>query len=479
MTSRLPVRWRLTLWYTLVVAVALSLFATGLYFGLRYDLYGALDDTLRSQASLTISSLDLHQGTPQPAGASLTNPQQGEQFIRLFDSSGSVIADASGGFAHPPSDPAGLAAALHGQTVLRWITVDGQQMRVLSQPVRSNGAVVGVLQVGLFASEVTEAVGITLGLMGILGPLVLLAVSIGGIWVARRALDPVVRIANLAADIEAQDLSRRIDPGFPRDEVGRLARTFNAMLDRLEEAFRRQRQFMADASHELRTPLTLLRSQIETAVAAPRDAVADQEALELLGQDVERLSRLASTLLALARSDAGAITLSRDDVDLADLLDVMVEQYRTLAGAAEVTLELDTEPIQMIADEDRLVQLLVNLLDNALQHTPAGGRITVGCCAEPEWCRIWVADSGTGIAPEHISHVFERFYRADAAHSNHRGGVGLGLNICQMIVAAHRGTIELASTVDQGTTVTVRLPRSLVPERTVAVSTEATPGSPR
>lgn len=470
MTSRLPVRWRLTLWNAVVVAVALSLFGTGLYFGLRHDLYGALDDTLRSQAALTIASIDLRQGAPQPSGPTLSNPQEGEQFIRLYDRSGTVTADSSAGFTQPPHDSAGLTAALNGQTTLHWITVDGQRMRVLSQPIRDNGMVVGALQVGLFASEVTEAAQITLGLMGILGPLVLLVVSIAGIWGARRALDPVVRIANLVADIEASDLSRRIDPGFPRDEVGRLARTFNAMLDRLEGAFRRQRQFTADASHELRTPLALLRSQIETALAAPRDPAADQEVLELLVQDVERLSRLASTLLALARSDAGTLSLSRDDIDVAEVLDVVVEQYAPIASEAVVALAVDTEPVQLVADEDRLVQVLVNLIDNALQHTPAGGRITVGCRAEVDWCRIWVADSGTGIAPEHVPHVFERFYRADPAHADHRGGAGLGLNICQMIVDAHHGKIELTSVVDQGTTVTIWLPRSAEARRAGAVT---------
>ena len=457
MTNHLPIRWRITLWYAAVVAVALSLFATGLYLGLRHYLYSALDETLRSQASLTISSLDLRQGTP--AGLSLTNPQQGEQFIRLFDGSGTAIADASGGFDHPPSDPSGLTAALRGQAVLHWIVVEGQRMRVLSEPVRRNGTVIGALQVGLFTNEVSDALNITLGLMGVLGPFVLILVSAGGIWVARRALDPVVRIADLAAQIEAQDLSRRIDSGYPRDEIGRLARTFNAMLDRIETAFQRQRQFTADASHELRTPLALLRSQIETVLRAPRDPTRDQQVFEFLGQDVERLSRIASALLALARSDAGAITLSRDVVDLTEVLDVVVEQYRPLADEFEVTITVDAEPIQVIADEDRLIQLLVNLIDNALQHTPAGGQITVGCRDHAKEFCLWVTDTGVGIGTEHLPHVFERFYRVDAARGGQHGGVGLGLNICQMIVEAHHGSIAVTSELGHGTTVTVTLPR--------------------
>jgi heavy metal sensor kinase len=458
MASRLPIRWRMTLWYTAVVAVALTLFATGLYIGLRRDLYSSLDDTLHSQAALTLSSLDLRQGTPTLGSASLNNPLAGEQFVRLYDRSGTVVADSSDGFTSPPRDPAGLAAALNGQTVLHWIHVDRRRMRVLSQPVLSNGEAVGAVQVGLVDSDVTEALGVTLGLMAVLGPLILILVSVGGVWVARRALAPVVRMADVAAEIEAQDLSRRIDPGIPDDEVGRLARTFNAMLDRLETAFRRQRQFTADASHELRTPLTLLRSQIETALAQPRGVDADQQMLELLAQDVERLSRIASTLLALARSDAGEISLSRDEIDLPDLLDVVVEQYRPLAAEAGVTLMVDAEPVPLIADEDRLVQLLVNLVDNALQHTSAGGQITLACRDDGAAACLWVTDTGVGIDPAHLPHVFERFYRADPARGREHGGVGLGLNICQMIVEAHHGTIELKSVAGQGTTVTVKLP---------------------
>lgn len=461
MGSRLPIRWRITLWYAVVVAVALGLFSAGLYFGLRHDLYNSLDDTLRSQAALTVSSLDLTGGTPQPGASVLTNPQAGEQFIRLFDTSGNVIADSSAGFGQPPSDTVGMSLALQGQTALRWIAVGHQRMRVLSEPVLNNETVVGVLQVGLLADEVNEALRFTLELMGILAPIILLVVSVGGIWFARRALSPLVRISELAAEIEAQDLSRRIDPGLPRDEVGRLARTFNAMLDRLETAFRRQRQFTADASHELRNPLALLHSQIETALASPRQAEADQQVLELLAQDVDRLSRISTALLALARSDAGAINLVRDNVDLTELIDVVVEQYGPLATEAGVTLFVDAESAQIVADEDRVVQLLVNLIDNALQHTPAGGWVTINCRADESGICLCISDTGSGIDPEHLPHVFERFYRADPARSSQRGGVGLGLNICKMIVEAHGGTIELMSEVEQGTTVKVHLPNQL------------------
>ena len=461
MVNRLPIRWRLTLWYASIVAVALLLFGGGLYVGLRHYLYMSLDDTLRGEAELTISSLSLPLDASQLGQQKLTNPQQGEQFIRLIDRSGHVVADASAGFDHPPSDPAGLAAALDGRETLHWISVGGEPMRVLSEPVRSGGTVVEVLQVGLFANEVRESLDLTVLISALLGPLVLVFISAGGIWVARRALDPVVRIAELAAEIEANDLSRRIEPGLPQDELGRLARTFNSMLDRLQTAFRRQQQFTADASHELRTPLALLQSQIEAALAEPRNGEADQKVFEMLAQDVERLTRIATALLSLARSDAGTIRLSHDEINVPELLDIVAEQYRPLASEAGVDLKLDAQPARLIADEDRLIQLLVNLLDNALRHTPAGGQVTLGCQADKDFVQLCVADTGIGIAPEHLPHIFERFYRVDPARSTQSGSVGLGLNICQMIVIAHGGTIDVGSELGQGTTVTIRLPRSM------------------
>lgn len=462
MVSRLPIRWRLTLWYASIVAVALSLFGGGLYIGLRHYLYAALDDTLRSEAALTVSSLALPLETSQLGQQKLTNPQQGEQFIRLIDRSGHVVADASAGFDQPPNDPTGLAAALDGQETLHWISVGGQPMRVLSEPVRSGETVVEVLQVGLFANEVRESLDLTVAISLLLGPLVLVLISVGGIWVARRALDPVAHIADLAAEIEARDLSRRISPGLPNDELGRLAQTFNSMLDRLQTAFQRQQQFTADASHELRTPLALLQSQLENALATPRAGEADQKVFEVLSQDVERLTRIATALLSLARSDAGTVQLSHDEINLPEVLDIVAEQYGSLASDAGVTLRLDTEPVLLIADEDRLIQLLVNLLDNALRHTPDGGQITLGCRVDAPFVRIWVSDTGTGISPEHLPHIFERFYRADPARSTQSGSVGLGLNICQMIVTAHGGTIKVESELDQGTTVTALLPRSIL-----------------
>jgi heavy metal sensor kinase len=245
---------------------------------------------------------------------------------------------------------------------------------------------------------------------------------------------------------------------LPDDEVGRLARTFNAMLDRIESAFGRQRQFTADAAHELRTPLALMQSQLELALAQPRAAEHDQLVLETLAGDVERLSRLASTLLALARSDARGVELVREPVDLPQLLDLVADQYAALAEAGGISIVVDAEPVTVVADEDLLLQVLVNLLDNALRHAPHGSVVTLACRRAGARAVVHVADQGAGIAPEHLPHLFERFYRVEPDRDQRRGGIGLGLSICRSIVDAHGGAITVESTPGIGTTVRVELP---------------------
>ena len=458
MTRRLAIRWRLTLWQAALLALALALLSGSLYVGLRRALYDSLDNTLRGHAALILSAVEIQQGEPSLGGASLTSPREGEQFIRLTDRAGRVIVDTSGSMDQRPLDQAGLQLALVGQTDLRWITADGERMRVLSAPVLAGGVIVGAFQVGLFASDVTDTLRTTLGLMAVLDPVVLLVAAGSGAWLARRALNPLERIAALAEEIEAHDLTMRIDLELPDDEVGRVARTFNAMLERIELAFQRQRQFTADASHELRTPLALLQSQIELARAAPRNPVEDTLVLASLAEDVERMARISNALLALALGDARRIHIERDAVDLAALLALVAEQYAAPAEAAGITLVVDSQPARIWADEDKLIQVLTNVLDNALRYTPPGRRILLGCCIEGQLARIWVTDEGSGIAPEHLPRLFDRFYRAEPGRSRAHGGVGIGLSICKLLIEAHGGGIQIESAPGVGTTVTVTLP---------------------
>ncbi len=463
--QRLPIRWRLTLWYVALLAATLLLFSAALFGGLHKRLHEALDDTVRNQAAQAQGGVRVEDGALRLATNPGTDPRQREHVVRLFDRAGALIAATGTSSETIPSTRGDVAAALAGETRWGWAEVADARVRLLTEPVTVDGRVVGALQVAAFERDIARTLQLTALLLGTVGPLTLIVASLGGYALAGRALAPVDRITRLAGAIGEADLGRRLDLALPRDEIGRLARTFNAMLDRLEAAFARQRQFAADASHELRTPLSLVRGQLELALARPRDPAADQAVLEELAEDVERLARLAQTLLMLARSDAGALRLSEDAVDLAVLVDLVAEQYGAAAAAAGVRLATAVEPTTIDADEDRLIQVLVNLTDNALRYAPAGTTVTLGCRADAGTAAFWVADAGPGIPAEHLPRLFDRFYRADPGRDRARGGIGLGLSISKEIVEVHGGTIVVESAPGAGTTVLVTLPRAAANRR--------------
>jgi heavy metal sensor kinase len=231
------------------------------------------------------------------------------------------------------------------------------------------------------------------------------------------------------------------------------------MIARLDDAFRRQRQFTADASHELRTPLTAIKGQVEVALRRRRDAAAYREVLQAVNEEVDRLIRLVGSLLTLARADAGQIPIALETVSLPELVAGAVEQVDPVAKQRDIELSASAGPaVTLQADEDLLLQLLLNLLDNAIKHTPAGGRVTVGWRVNGRQVELWVRDTGVGIAGEHLAHIFDRFYRVDKARSRAEGGVGLGLSICRWIAEAHGGHISVRSAPGQGSTFTAGLP---------------------
>ncbi|HBY45797.1 MAG TPA: hypothetical protein DEG70_06040 [Chloroflexi bacterium] len=467
MAKRVPVRWRLTLWYGGLLALALVGVCGTLYFSLRHELYQALDDGLGREAALALASVTVDQGQPSLDISAISNPREGEQFLRLTDMSGQPVADTGASLTSDVIASDGLNLALRGVGNLQWVAIDGEQLRVLSEPVRVDGHVIGAIQVGAFGTHISETLELLKLLLVVVVPLALVLASGGGLWIAGRALAPVDRLTRLAAAIAQhgeQNLSQRLTTMMPDDEIGRLARTFNAMLGRLDDAFQQQRRFTADAAHEMRTPLALLQSQLEVAIVQERDPTEDQIVFETLADDLGRLTRITSALLALARGDAGELTITRESIDLAELVELVASQYDARAEEEGVAVVAATSPLTIVGDEDLLIQLLVNLIENSLRYSPAGKQITVGCRPIAQGAQLWVADEGRGIAAEHLPHLFERFYRvADSrgrsrASGGEHAGAGLGLSICQLIVTAHGGTIEVASTLDLGTTVTVTLP---------------------
>jgi len=459
-TRRLPFRVRLTIWYGVLFAVLLVLLGVLLYVGLRWRLYSAFDDQLQGQANLILSTIDPAGIVgADDAGVAMGNDE--EYVVRLLDERGEAVTEW-GSAANIAQDRRSVEGALTGDSGYRSIVDrDGERLRILTMPIRADedGHIVGVLQVGLDRGDLDETLDqVAFGLL-ILVPLAVLISAGGGYVLSGPALRPVADITDLANSMGERDLHQRLNYRGPSDELGKLASTFDAMLARIETAFQRQRKFTGDAAHELRTPLSLMRSQVDIALSRPRSTDDYRHALEGLDADLQRLTSLTDTLLSIARLDSPEMTPEWASFDLADTISSVLPLYQVSTESAGIVVTGDTRPSPVVGDEDMMIQVLVNLLDNAFAHTPSGGQVTVGCASGDQTIHIWVTDTGAGIPAGDQARVFDRFYRPDSGRSRTRGGAGLGLAICKAIVEAHHGTIALTSTVGAGTIVDIHLPR--------------------
>lgn len=459
MTFR-SIRLRLTLWYVLLLALILAAFSAGVYVFLRSSLYNNLDNSIEKNATALLDIVQYENDQPTlHISVSSDNLDQGEHFVRVFNTSGSMTFDNSMDAGYIPVDRKSVDKALAGKSQMRGVKVDGGQMRVGTWPIELDGQVRGVLEVGASAGDVSHTLGSLVLILCIAYPVTLGMASFGGLFLAGRALSPIDKLTRLARRISAEDLGQRLDLRLPDDEVGRLARTFDEMIARLDDSFRRQCQFTADASHEIRTPLTIIKGQIDVALQRERQPEAYRQVLVAVNEEVDHLIRLAGSLLTLARADAGQIPLAFENFSLTDMVTGAMEQVAPIASQRGVDLHLDPSPnVILQADEDLMLQLLLNLLDNAIKYTPAGGQVTVDWSADDGWIELKVRDTGLGISEEHIPYVFDRFYRVDKARSRSEGSAGLGLAISRWIVEAHSGSISVESTPGKGSTFTVRIP---------------------
>ncbi|MBI2911236.1 MAG: HAMP domain-containing protein [Chloroflexi bacterium] len=451
------IRVRLTLWYVGLLAVILLGFSTFLFFNLSRNLYDELDRSLVSYARQLVGNLVVVGGSPR-FGDEVELLPPGTVAV-LYDRSGrQLIANA----ARQPllAVVEGLVQATREEQRFNTVRVtDGPDWRVLTVPVVRGGRMVAVIQVARSTQEIVTALGQLVALMAVAVPLTLLLAIAGGLFLAGRALGPIDRMTRAAGQMSAEDLSRRIEIPPSHDEVGRLAATFDRMLDRLEAAFRRQRQFTADASHELRTPLAALAGEVDVLLERDRTGQEYREGLASVRRTTSRMSQLVSDLLTLARADARDVPLVREPLDLGILASEVAATLAPLAEARRLDLRYEAGSGPIIeGDQTRLTQLLVNLVDNGLKYTSPGGIVRVSVGREDGYGVVRVADNGVGIASEHIPHLFERFYRADKARSRADGGTGLGLAISRWIAEVHGGTIDVESAPGQGSTFSVRLP---------------------
>lgn len=459
----MTLRARFALWICLMMLATLGAFGAFVYFSVSHWLSSSLDDSLRLGATQLIATADVDDGKlqvdddPVILDAGLTDELRSRGLsIQIFGPSGAVL-QSLGPYASLAVEPAVLREALAGRSSLhtRPDPEGTGSVRVLTQPMLIDGKVGAVIQIAESVRSI-DALRERLLLSLLLGsPMIVAAAGVGGYYLAGRALRPIDHIVATARRISAHDLTERLGLPPSRDEVGRLAGTFDEMLGRLDEAFQRERRFSNDAAHELRTPLAAMQS-ILSVIAEQRRTPAEYEAaLADLAEETDKLRALTDDLLRLARAEASEPLW--EPVDLAELVPEVVDSLRPLTDADRVRLTCLTEgDASVVGDTDALIRLLVNLLDNAIKHTPAGS-IAVTVRGLPDEVRIAVTDTGDGIAAEHLPHVFDRFYRAEESRTT--AGTGLGLAICREIVHTHGGDIEVTSEPGAGSTFTVRLSR--------------------
>jgi len=291
-------------------------------------------------------------------------------------------------------------------------------------------------------------------------PLMLALAGIGGYALSTRSLAPLAWMADQARRITGSNLDTRLDIPNPAEELAVLVLAFNELLSRLDQTFESMRRFVADASHELRTPISVIRGEADVALSQDRSSAEYQQSMAIVLDESRRLSRLVDDLLNLARADAGHVKLQFRDFYLNDLLADCCRAAQTLAAARKIAIECrPTADLQFRGDEELLRRLVMNLLDNAIRYTPAGGKVDVALETGGDQVRIRVSDTGAGIPEEAAPHIFERFYRADKARSRQEGGFGLGLAIVKWIAESHNGAVELTSRNGGGSAFTVTLPR--------------------
>ncbi|MGQ4809386.1 Adaptive-response sensory-kinase SasA [Candidatus Entotheonellaceae bacterium PAL068K] len=460
------IRARLTLWYTGLLTVTLLVLGGVAYGLLLYSLAHEMDVALHSVAQTLAEQA--RQETSRFIARDIDAVFQRffgvsplDRYFEMLDHIGrpdprwrqlqtSTL----------PLSQQALHNAEVGLTTLETVnSLEDYPVRLLTRPIFRGGRLVRLVQVGMSLQSLHQTRRrFVLIMTGVL-PLGLLLASGGGWLLARHALAPVGCMIAAAQRMSAAHLGERLDETGTDDELDRLARTLNAMLGRLDDAFRQIRQFSADASHELQTPLTILQGELEVALRTPRSPADYQRHLHSALEEIDRIAALVDGLLLLARADAGVLRMDRRPVDLAPLVLEVYEATRVLAERQQVTLDLgQMESAMLQGDRERLRRLLLNLVDNAIKYTPRGGRVTLSLQKQGNWTALQVCDTGIGLSAEEQAQVCKRFYRTVQAREQGQGGSGLGLCIAQSIAAAHAGRILINSLPGQGSTFTVLLP---------------------
>ncbi|MBI1795163.1 MAG: HAMP domain-containing protein [Chloroflexi bacterium] len=472
------IRFRLTLWFVFILALVLGVFSAFIYFIEASDLQ--VDSEARMQEKFAYIQNYFRGAEWQDSDLSSANmpgsatPLQKGDLIVLLNTNGMMLQNWGEKLAKSDDITSQLVNAgsqahelnVYEQTIS---VINGNNQIVnrdylfVITPILRGNLVMGYLVIGSPSDLNSQMRRLKTAL--ILGSLAMLVVAfLGGLWLADRAMRPVATITHAARNISESDLSRRLNMRG-RDELAKLAETFDDMLARLQAAFDRQRRFVADASHELRTPLTIVNLEVGRALSSRRSAAEYQRTLQVVNAEGERMARLVNDLMTLARMDAGQAILQFEYLDFSDVALEAVERMSALAEDRHVKLETGELPeLPIRGDRQYLIQMISNLIENGIKYSGADKVVRVETDGTQDKATLRISDSGPGIPPEHLPHLFDRFYRVDAARSQNSDdpasptGSGLGLSIVAWVVQAHNGNIKAESRVNEGTTFEITLP---------------------
>ncbi len=456
------IRSRLTLWYTLIVAVIFVVIAVVTYSYVRSTLYDQLDQSLITEARWIVQQLGRRDGTAGTDSLVIASIRErsayypSKEFVevwgtdaRLFCQSINLVGDSLIQHARFPLDPHYLLITV--------TTFRVQPLRVLTQESANGQILIGVPVEGV-EGTLRQLVKV----LAWMGPLVVLLAFGSGLFLSKKSLAKVNQVTEIARKISADRLSSRIPTQDVDDEIGRLTETFNSMIARLDGSFEQMKQFSSDASHELRTPLTVLRTQLETALASRMSPTEIRKIVARCLDEAIRMGAILENLLLLGRGDSGQPLIKRERVRLDDLLKETHDECVILASQKSIEVRIEnTDNVLIWGDRQRLRQMILNLVDNAIKYSGEKSVITLTLSSNNGEATVAVRDQGIGIPRSEISRIFDRFYRVERARSRTLGGSGLGLAIVKWIVDAHGGTIAVKSAVDKGSEFTVSLPAAV------------------
>ena len=455
------VRVRLTLWYAGTLAVLLALYAGGVLIFLRHHLFSELDRRLHDDFELAEQML----GRADDGGIRWRADEHhdeedtyNEGWLEVWNPAGQLLyrrAELTGAGESASAPLLQLDRSGYASVVLP----GNVPVRVLGKPYVIDGTPV-VIRVARSEARLRQEINELFVILGLGFPLAVGVAAYGGYALARRALAPVDQMADQARTITAEHLGERLPVVNPEDELGHLATIFNETFTRLEQSFAQLRRFTADASHELRTPLTAIRSVGEVGLREHRDEETYREIIGSMLEEADRLGHLVESLLTLSRADAGQMQLTRERLDLVELVREVTHHLGVLAEEKRQSLVVEADaPVYVTVDRLVLRQAVINVVDNAIKYSPEGGRVQVVVREQCPGPTVEVIDTGPGIAVEHQAHIFDRFYRVDKARSREMGGTGLGLAIAHWAVDVHGGRLEVKSKEGAGSTFRIHLPQ--------------------